>query len=103
MAERMFGIEVSRREWIGVALCATGLVFLAATVGDAAHDKHSRYTGSTLAAYDVVLVAGSLGLMWLAHRRGDAAGLALAVPPRVQRGASHVAIQAPWNHLGPAG
>src|SRR3954464_3139489 len=65
MAERLFGIEVSRPEWIGVALCAVGLVFLAATVGDAAHDKHSDYTGSTLAAYDVLLVGASLGLMWL--------------------------------------
>jgi hypothetical protein len=103
MAERLFGIEVSRREWIGVALCATGLVFLAATVGDAAHDKHSDYTGSTLAAYDVVLVAASLGLMWLAHRRGDAAGLALAVAAGLQWGASDVTIKALSNHLGADG
>jgi multidrug transporter EmrE-like cation transporter len=103
MAERMFGIEVSRREWIGVALCATGLVFLAATVGDAAHDKHSAYTGSTLVAYDVVLVSGSLGLMWLAHRRGDAAGLALAVAAGLQWGASDVTIKALSNHLGADG
>jgi hypothetical protein len=103
MAERLFGIEVSRREWIGVALCATGLVFLAATVGDAAHDKHSDYTGSTLAAYDVVLVAASLGLMWLAHWRGDAAGLALAVAAGLQWGASDVTIKALSNHLGADG
>jgi uncharacterized membrane protein len=103
MAERLFGIEVSRREWIGVALCATGLVFLAATVGDAAHDKHSDYTASTLAAYDVVLVAASLGLMWLAHMRGDAAGLALAVAAGLQWGASDVTIKALSNHLGADG
>ena len=103
MAERLFGIEVSRREWIGVALCAAGLVFLAATVGDAAHDKHSDYTGSTLAAYDVVLVAASLGLMWLADRRGDAAGLALAVAAGLQWGASDVTIKALSNHLGADG
>jgi len=40
-----FGIEglaprVDRR-----GLCATGLVFLAATVGDAENDKHSDYNG----------------------------------------------------------
>jgi hypothetical protein len=103
MAERMFGLDVSRREWIGVALCAAGLAFLAATVGDAAHDKHSAYAGSTLASYDAVLVAASLGLMVLAHRRGDATGLALAVAAGLQWGASDVTIKALSDHLGDDG
>src|SRR6059058_403059 len=72
MAERLFGIDVTRREWIGVALCAAGLAFLAATVGHTGDDKHSDYTGSTLATYAVLLVGVSLLLMWLAHVRGDA-------------------------------
>ena len=103
MAERLFGIEVSRREWVGVALCAAGLAFLAATVGDGAHDKHSDYTGSTLAAYDVLLVSVSLALMVLAHRRGDATGLALAVAAGLQWGASDVTIKALSDHLGADG
>jgi len=103
MAERLFGIEVSRREWIGVALCAAGLAFLAATVGDTAHDKHSDYTGSTLVTYDVLLVAASLGLMWTAHARGDATGLALAVAAGLQWGASDVTIKALSDHLGADG
>jgi multidrug transporter EmrE-like cation transporter len=103
MAERMFGLDVTRREWIGVALCAAGLAFLAATVGDAAHDKHSGYTGSTLASYDIALVAASLALMVLAHRRGDATGLALAVAAGLQWGASDVTIKALSDHLGDDG
>ena len=103
MAERLFGIEVSRREWIGVALCAAGLAFLAATVGHTGDDKHSAYTGSTLAAYDGVLVSVSLALMWLAHVRGDATGLALAVAAGLQWGASDVAIKALSDHLGADG
>ena len=103
MAERLFGIEVSRREWVGVALCAAGLAFLAATVGDTAHDKHSDYTGSTLATYDVLLVAASLSLMGLAHRRSDAAGLELAVAAGLQWGASDVTIKALSDHLGADG
>jgi multidrug transporter EmrE-like cation transporter len=103
MAERLFGIEVTRREWIGVALCAAGLAFLAATVGDTAHDKHSDYTGSTLATYDVLLVAMSLGLMGLVHQRGDATGLALAVAAGLQWGASDVTIKALSGHLGADG
>jgi hypothetical protein len=103
MAERLFGIEVTRREWAGVALCAAGLAFLAATVGDTAHDKHSHYTGSTLAAYDALLVCASLALMALAHRRGDATGLALAVAAGLQWGASDVTIKALSDHLGADG
>ena len=103
MAERLFGIEVTRREWVGVALCAGGLAFLAATVGDTAHDKHSHYTGATLAGYDVLLVAVSLALMALAHRSGDATGLALAVAAGLQWGASDVTIKALSDHLGADG
>jgi drug/metabolite transporter (DMT)-like permease len=103
MAERLFGLDVTRREWIGVALCAAGLAFLAATVGDTAHDKHSDYAGSTLASYDLVLVGASLLLMLLAHRRGDATGLALAVAAGLQWGASDVTIKALSDHLGADG
>jgi hypothetical protein len=103
MAERLFGITVTRREWIGVALCAAGLAFLAATVGSTGHDKHSHYTGSTLAVYDALLVGASLVLMWIAHRRGDASGLALAVAAGLQWGASDVTIKALSDHLGADG
>jgi hypothetical protein len=103
MAERLFGIEVTRREWVGVGLCAAGLAFLAATVGDTAHDKHSHYTGATLAGYDVLLVSVSLALMALAHRSGDATGLALAVAAGLQWGASDVTIKALSDHLGADG
>ena len=40
VADRLFGFTVTRREWIGVALTAAGLAFLAATLegtGDSAH------------------------------------------------------------------
>jgi hypothetical protein len=103
MAERLFGIEVTRREWVGVGLCAAGLAFLAATVGDTAHDKHSHYAGATLAGYDALLVAVSLALMALAHRSGDATGLALAVAAGLQWGASDVTIKALSDHLGADG
>ena len=34
VADRLFGFAVTRREWIGVALTAAGLAFLAATLGE---------------------------------------------------------------------
>ena len=43
VADRLFGFAVTRREWIGVALTAAGLAFLAATLGDTADQAHSDY------------------------------------------------------------
>src|SRR3954464_3479336 len=51
VADRVFGYEVSRREWIGVALTAVGLSFLAATLEHGAGGAHSDYTPATLAAF----------------------------------------------------
>src|ERR1700722_17594827 len=43
IADRLFGIEVTRREWIGVLLTAAGLAFLAATLDGDAGSAHSHY------------------------------------------------------------
>src|ERR671915_1620197 len=43
VADRLFGLEVTRREWIGVAFTAAGLALLAATLdggGDSAPNDH---------------------------------------------------------------
>src|SRR3954469_24996479 len=45
VADRLFGHSVPRREWIGVALTATGLAFLAATVEGTTGAAHSAYDG----------------------------------------------------------
>src|SRR5215469_16065387 len=37
VADRLFGIPVTRREWIGVGLTAAGLAFLAATLSGVGH------------------------------------------------------------------
>src|SRR4051794_32459215 len=42
MAERLFGFEVGRRQWLGLALTATGLILLGATP-PAAHRAHPRF------------------------------------------------------------
>ena len=80
VADRLFGIEVTRREWIGVGLTAAGLAFLAATLNGDGGRAHSRYDPSTLAIYLAVV---------------GVAGLALAVRPGLRRaghpGARHPA------------
>ena len=49
VADRLFAHEVTRREWIGVALAALGLAFLAATLEGAGDEAHSDYEDATLA------------------------------------------------------
>src|SRR3954467_2996272 len=43
MAERIFGFEVGRRQWIGLALTAFGLILLGVTL-PAAHGAHSSFS-----------------------------------------------------------
>src|ERR671916_2648385 len=48
LADRIFAHRVTRREWVGVALTAAGLAFLAATMSGAGDDAHSDYGAGTL-------------------------------------------------------
>lgn len=51
LANRSFGHEVTQREWLGVAMTAVGLAFLAATVGNTGDSAHSDFTSATLAIF----------------------------------------------------
>ena len=104
IADRIFGLSVSRREWIGVALTAAGLAFLAATMSGVAEDRHSDYDTGVLAVY--VGVAAALGLAAaFGARRIIAGGPALAASAGLLWGASDVSIKALSGHLdsGPWG
>jgi drug/metabolite transporter (DMT)-like permease len=98
IADRVFGFEVTRREWIGVALTAIGLAFLAATMHGTAGDRHSDYDPDTLALY-VGLAAGVGLAAATASRRTLAGGPALAVSAGLLWGASDVSIKALSGHL----
>src|SRR6266576_4038669 len=50
-ADRLFAQEVTRREWVGVALAAAGLAFLASTIGCTGHSAHSDADVARLAPY----------------------------------------------------
>src|ERR687887_2404132 len=51
VADRLFGFSVTRREWIGVALTAAGLAFLAATLNGAGDSAHNHYEVARLVVY----------------------------------------------------
>jgi hypothetical protein len=59
VADRVFGQPVTRRDWIGVALTAAGLAFLAATLEGAGSSAHGDYGDAELLAFvGLVSVAG---------------------------------------------
>ena len=104
VADRAFGHNVTRREWIGVALIAFGLAFLAATMSGVGKESHSDYDPAVLATY--VGIALGLGLMAAFGARSIiAGGPALAASAGLLWGASDVSIKALSSHLesGPFG
>jgi hypothetical protein len=98
VADRLFGIEVTRREWIGVALTAAGLAFLAATLGSEGHGAHSHYHGPTLWIY-----VGALGAIGLLLATRTARANLLAVSAGLLWAASDTSIKALSSHLGSLG
>lgn len=98
-ADRLFAHQVTRREWIGVALAALGLAFLAATIGDTGDEAHSEYEVARLVTYLLIVSAAACGVAWLALGNvregvlfGASAGLFWA--------ASDTAIKALSGNLG---
>jgi hypothetical protein len=90
LADRVFGHDVSRREWIGVALTAAGLAFLAATLEGTADDAHADYTTWWLALYVGAAAVAGLALAGMRAR----SGLALAVSAGLLWAGSDVTIKA---------
>ena len=76
VADRVFGQSVSRREWIGVALTAAGLAFLAATLGGTASSAHGDYGGAALLAVVGAATVAGLVLALRAGRSGPLLGVA---------------------------
>jgi drug/metabolite transporter (DMT)-like permease len=60
LANSVFGHHVTQREWIGVAMTAAGLAFLAATVGNTGDSAHADFEPATLATYvGLLTIAGT--------------------------------------------
>ena len=100
VADRFFGHRVSRREWIGVALAAAGLAFLAATLDGAADEAHSDYESATLAIW-VGLVAAS-GVAVALAASGPRAGVLFGASAGLLWAASDTSIKALSGSLGSA-
>ena len=98
-ADQLFGIEVTRREWIGVTLTAAGLAALAATLDGDARSAHSDYATSTLVVFLLVTAGGGLLATALFSRRASV----LAAAAGLLWAASDTSIKALSSHLGALG
>jgi len=60
MAERMFGLGISGRQWVGILLTAGGLILLGFSL-PAVHGAHSRFSVPGMIAFEAgLLLVGSL-------------------------------------------
>jgi hypothetical protein len=92
-ADQLFAHEVTRREWIGVALAALGLAFLAATLEGTADSAHSNYESVRLIAW-ITGVSCLATLVAVFGRRGQQAGVLLGASAGLFWAASDTSIKA---------
>jgi drug/metabolite transporter (DMT)-like permease len=102
MADRLFGFQIGRRQWIGLAAMALGLVLIALTQ-PATHGSHSSYSLIAMTAFEGGLL-GLGGLLIAGPRvvgaRDEHHGLALGAAAGILFGVSDVAIKAMTGLVG---
>jgi drug/metabolite transporter (DMT)-like permease len=113
LAERFFDLEVTRRQWVGLALLGLGMAVLGVTAHG--ESNHSSYGILAVCAFEVGAVA--LGLAFAvgccAERLRDQHGLLLGLTGGIFFGVSDISIKAvtggshgvlgyvgPWTFLG---
>jgi multidrug transporter EmrE-like cation transporter len=104
MAERLFGFEVGRRQWLGLGFTAVGLVLLGITL-PATHGANSSFSTAGMIAFEAGLL-GVGGLLILGPRVGapvEHHGVMLGAAAGILFGVSDVAIKAMTGLLGNGG
>jgi uncharacterized membrane protein len=95
LADRLFGCAVPRRQWIGVAMTATGLVLLVVTL-PSADGSHASFAPPVMAAFEIGMLAAGV-LLITAPRLGVSAqhhGPLLGAAAGMLFGVSDVALKA---------
>ena len=104
MAERMFGIRIGRRQWIGLAMTAVGLILLGVTL-PVLHGAHSRFSVPGMISFEAgLIVTGTLLIM--GPRIGAPSehhGFMLGAAAGILFGVSDIAIKAISGLIGAHG
>jgi drug/metabolite transporter (DMT)-like permease len=104
MAERMFGLRIGRRQWIGLGLTAVGLIMLGLTL-PTAHGANSHFSVPGMIAFEAGLIAG--GTLLIAGPRIGAPrehhGFMLGAAAGILFGVSDIAIKAISGMIGAHG
>jgi drug/metabolite transporter (DMT)-like permease len=104
MAERVLGVKIGRRQWIGLGLTAAGLVLLGFSL-PAVHGAHSRFSVPGMIAFEFGLIAAGT-LLIIGPRIGAPAkhhGFMLGAAAGILFGVSDVAIKAISGMIGAHG
>jgi hypothetical protein len=102
LAERWFGLRVSGREWVGLALIAGGLAFLGITVPETSSEGSASYSTAAMISFEAGAVAiGALLLLSGAtgSRRGSQ-GVILGLAAGLLLGVANVSIKALTGMVG---
>ena len=102
LADRLFGFDVGRRQWIGVAMTAAGLILLVVTL-PAHSGAHSSYSLAGMLAFEGGMLA--IGALLITGPRMGAPdhhhGIMLGAAAGVLFGVSDIAIKALTGLSGP--
>jgi multidrug transporter EmrE-like cation transporter len=107
LAERFFGFELGRRQWIGIGLVAVSLTALTLTGGGGGGGAHSGYSLAGMIVFEGIAVGVGLLLVFshLIERIRAQPGVLLGIAAGLGFGISDVAIKALSGDLddGPIG
>jgi drug/metabolite transporter (DMT)-like permease len=96
VAERFFGFELERRQWVGVTLTALGLAMLAITGESRSGQDSADYSVAAMLAFEAALV--TLGVVLILscrnEERKDQHGVLLGLAAGLLFTTTHVAVKA---------
>ncbi len=104
MAERVFGLKIGRRQWLGLGMTAVGLMLLGVSM-PVAHGAHSRFSVPGMIAFEAGLIAAGT-LLIIGPRFGaprEHHGFMLGAAAGILFGVSDVAIKAISGLVGTSG
>jgi hypothetical protein len=104
MAERTFGLSISRKQWVGIVLTAIGLLLLGFSL-PSVHGAHSHFSVPAMIGFETVLLV--VGTLLIAGPRIGAPeehhGFMLGAAAGILFGVSDVAIKAISGMIGAHG